>query len=697
MMAVPAVISVKGKVASASGLLNGQGYFKFALVDQAGTTIIWRNDGTTNLPIPPGDDGEAPDQTAVEAQIDKGLFSINLGDESIQNMSSLDASNFSQDYIYLRIWFSETGGPFVRLNPDQRLVATAFAVMAASVDDGAITEKKLATGAVTFDKLQDGAVGASKLSNNAVLTHSLGDDTITSVKLKDGSITADKVVDGAISNSKLADDAVGVDELQDLAVTAAKLVDLSVTTSKLANESVTDGKIAQGAITTLKIAPEAVTSTKIADESIRSNHMDQDFLATLGGGGGSGLPGGAMVVSKKANDEDLISQGFVQTGTIPGLPERWRNMTSNGYTAHNGEDSHIAWTGREAVLFGGIGEQLSLKPHVYTAGNDYSDSPFAAWKETDTTNIPSVRRQGTAIWTGQEVIIWGGADGNIPADYNDGARYYPETDTWLTLTNVPNGFVGRSRHTAVWTGTEMIVWGGYGDVEGSLRTGAAYDPSTFGTWTLLTEHNAPTVRDDHTAVWTGTSMIVFGGLGGLTERGDGGIFTPSKPTNQQWEPLPMGGTPPGARYKHHAIWTGKVMIVWGGLDEFGEPLNTGSMYDPQTQTWTEMTTFFAPEPRRDGAAVWTGDSMIVFGGATRDPEDPNDWNLLHDGAIFNPESNTWTRKFKDPSSVLELEFPTMAWTGSELIIWSGVDIVDYGRAYRPASPQLFLYTKQGGS
>ena len=336
MMAVPAVISVKGKVASASGLLNGQGYFKFALVDQAGTTIIWRNDGTTNLPIPPGDDGEAPDQTAVEAQIDKGLFSINLGDESIQNMSSLDASNFSQDYIYLRIWFSETGGPFVRLNPDQRLVATAFAVMAASVDDGAITEKKLATGAVTFDKLQDGAVGASKLSNNAVLTHSLGDDTITSVKLKDGSITADKVVDGAISNSKLADDAVGVDELQDLAVTAAKLVDLSVTTSKLANESVTDGKIAQGAITTLKIAPEAVTSTKIADESIRSNHMDQDFLATLGGGGGSGLPGGAMVVSKKANDEDLISQGFVQTGTIPGLPERWRNMTSNGYTAHNG-------------------------------------------------------------------------------------------------------------------------------------------------------------------------------------------------------------------------------------------------------------------------------------------------------------------------------------------------------------------------
>ena len=64
-------------------------------------------------------------------------------------------------------------------------------------------------------------------------------------------------------------------------------------------------------------------------------------------------------------------------------------------------------------------------------------------------------------------------------------------------------------HTAVWTGSEMIVWGGY-DGGNVLNTGGRYNPST-DSWTATSTTNAPAARTDHTAVWTGSEMIVWGG------------------------------------------------------------------------------------------------------------------------------------------------------------------------------------------
>ena len=46
---------------------------------------------------------------------------------------------------------------------------------------------------------------------------------------------------------------------------------------------------------------------------------------------------------------------------------------------------------------------------------------------------------------------------------NTGGRYNPSTDSW-TPPAPPNAPTGRDFHTAVWTGSEMIVWGG---VDGS--------------------------------------------------------------------------------------------------------------------------------------------------------------------------------------------------------------------------------------
>jgi N-acetylneuraminic acid mutarotase len=55
--------------------------------------------------------------------------------------------------------------------------------------------------------------------------------------------------------------------------------------------------------------------------------------------------------------------------------------------------------------------------------------------------------------------VWAGYDVTIGRLYNDGARYNPATNTWkkISASTAPNA---RYWHTAVWTGSEMIVWGG---------------------------------------------------------------------------------------------------------------------------------------------------------------------------------------------------------------------------------------------
>ena len=56
----------------------------------------------------------------------------------------------------------------------------------------------------------------------------------------------------------------------------------------------------------------------------------------------------------------------------------------------------------------------------------------------------------------------------------------------------------------------MIVWGGW-MARNYLNTGGKYNPST-DSWTATSTTNA-SARDGHTAVWTGSEMIVWGGDG----------------------------------------------------------------------------------------------------------------------------------------------------------------------------------------
>jgi N-acetylneuraminic acid mutarotase len=117
----------------------------------------------------------------------------------------------------------------------------------------------------------------------------------------------------------------------------------------------------------------------------------------------------------------------------------------------------------------------------------------------------------------------------------------------------------------------MIVWGGFNITSFHLNSGGRYDPSTDG-WTATTNTNAPAARDAHTAVWSGSEMIVWGGTNGIFLN-TGARYGPGV---DSWTPTSMTNAP-SARVEHTAVWSGSEMIVWGGEDTNGL-LNTGGRY-----------------------------------------------------------------------------------------------------------------------
>ncbi len=161
----------------------------------------------------------------------------------------------------------------------------------------------------------------------------------------------------------------------------------------------------------------------------------------------------------------------------------------------------------ERNAYGGVDRQRN--DHMGWFRNEHRwqyDPSTDTWTATSTSGAPSGRSAHTTVWTGSEMIAWGGYDGK--ADVNTGGKYNPTTNTWVA-TSISNAPSEREFHSAVWTGSEMIVWGGLNNVT-FVNTGGRYDTVT-DTWTATSNTSAPSIREAHTAVWTGSEMIVWGG------------------------------------------------------------------------------------------------------------------------------------------------------------------------------------------
>jgi len=353
---------------------------------------------------------------------------------------------------------------------------------------------------------------------------------------------------------------------------------------------------------------------------------------------------------------------LANTGRYDPLTDTWRGVSIVG-APEMIHDATAVWTGHEMIVWG---TDLT-KPN---AGGRY-DPSSDSWQVLSGENQPTPRLGHSAIWTGTEVIIWGGFPiHGTGSPTSSGARYNPDTDTWrpLSTTGVPTP---RSRHTAVWTGKEMVVWGGTEDT-GSfvftfLNTGGRYDPST-DTWSPTAIGNAPLPRVEHSSVWVGDFMVVWGGVinsggGLLNATASGGRYDP---LNDSWSSTALLEAPTQRR-AHTAVWTGTRMIVWGGSRD-GTRIaaqSSGGSYDPVSDRWQATITLNAPTPAAYHSAVWAGSLMIVWGG-TRTGDVTSSA-----GGRYDPGSDSWTPTAKGPSGANQTSGGRAVWTGTEMIVWGG--------------------------
>ncbi|MGI8604581.1 MAG: hypothetical protein ACR2OZ_16540 [Verrucomicrobiales bacterium] len=190
---VPQLINYQGRVAVGGVNFDGSGQFKFALVDDEGTTTHWSNDDTSTS-------GREPSATVTLA-VTEGLYSALLGNVTLPNMTIVPAAVFSNADVRLRVWFNDGTNGSQLLTPDQRIATVGYAMMPGNMLGGAITGAKIAASCVGGTQI-NGAVGNAQVATNgppvtsanaASESENSGNETVSSAAEDAAPFNADSV------------------------------------------------------------------------------------------------------------------------------------------------------------------------------------------------------------------------------------------------------------------------------------------------------------------------------------------------------------------------------------------------------------------------------------------------------------------------------------------------------------------------
>ena len=279
-----------------------------------------------------------------------------------------------------------------------------------------------------------------------------------------------------------------------------------------------------------------------------------------------------------------------------------------------------AWTGSVLAIWGGraCGNASAV------CGDGALYDPVAdAWTKMEAAGAPSARGWATAVWTGNAIVVWGGQSMVGGSLLGDGGAYDPIMRTWQPVPSV-GAPSARRYHSAIWTGREVLIWGGNADPARNLglSDGAAYDPMTM-VWRPMSAQGAPGTRWSHAALWTGKEMMIWGGVGcganpssaSLEQCGDGALYDPAL---DAWRPVSSVGAPT-PRSGHSLVWSGREALVFGGgggtcLVGSGGLCADGGRYDPMADRWATLVPASADAARAGHAACFTGTDLLVWGG-----------------------------------------------------------------------------------
>jgi N-acetylneuraminic acid mutarotase len=258
-----------------------------------------------------------------------------------------------------------------------------------------------------------------------------------------------------------------------------------------------------------------------------------------------------------------------------------------------------------------------------------------------------------AVWTGKDMLSFGGS-GGVRA-YSDGAAYDPATNTWRKLAPIPASLGGNltgSGSYAVWTGKVMVAWGFFERSGQQALTPATYNPAT-NSWTTgaAAPAQAPLFGD---AFWTGKQMIVWGSVS--PGRLQGIAYDPA---TGKWSMLPASPLGHAGRDSMLAVWTGRYLVVGGGDNQAGLHKDAAA-YDPVTNSWMRLPD--APvgfEGNGTAPDIWTGASVITI-------EDG-----VPGGRPLSLDLTTRSWSLGPKAPVPGRQEAHEFWTGSKVLVWGG--------------------------
>jgi len=487
---VPGIISHQGKLMVQGVNFSGTAMFKFALVNASGDASYWSHDGTST-------GGGEPTGTPIQLSVNRGIFSVNLGDTSIPNMiRPITPDVFNHESVWLRVWVNDGVNGFERLVPDRRITSAAYAMVAGSVVvPGMVVVSGLAQDPTLLGNGYQMVMtvpapswrdGMSVEGPSARAGHSAIWDGQRMIVW--GGLVADGIyVDSGAMYRPESDSWTAMNTVNGPSPRSEHTAVWTDTEMIVWGGVGAGGPLNTGArFTPTTQSWKPVTSTGAPAE--RRGHV-------------AVWTGNRMLVWGGRNNSGLLNDGALYDPLL----NRWTPLTlPNPPEARFGATA--VWAGDRFLVWGGTGEVGELESGGQLL---FSGGTPSQWLPISLIGAPSARSGHTAVWTGTALAVWGGQHSGTVL--GDGALYSPQINGWKSMspTDAP---LARTDHVAVWTGTEMIIATGAG-ATGDLATGAAYNPAS-DQWRALSTSGGPVPRSHAVAVWNGFEIMVFGGLSG---------------------------------------------------------------------------------------------------------------------------------------------------------------------------------------
>jgi hypothetical protein len=288
------------------------------------------------------------------------------------------------------------------------------------------------------------------------------------------------------------------------------------------------------------------------------------------------------------------------------------------------------------------------------------------------------RELASVVWTGREMLVWGGRTTSGETTFADGAAYDPVARRWRKLPVSP--LSPRWGQATVWTGSQMIVWGGVDPSQllahrDGMADGAAYNP-TSNSWQQLPT-GPLSGRDTPLSVWTGSEVVVLGGISGSGEDyTDAAAFDPEAWT---WRSLSVPQPPAGHPLRWRAAvfadgqllaWSDWAMSPRAGSGENTEGADLFS-FSPDQHTWRLVPSSPAALPDVEDAIV-ADSQVIVRGLPTAICNRCIGPFVTGATAVYNPVTMAWFRLPPDP---LGVNYYGSAWTGAALFSFNAMAMV----------------------